>query len=103
LLLFQFVYFVADLPEQVGNGLIGIAPYAVQERVTRFGVQFDAGNTGAILPAVVLLFHQQVQLIQSIQYGVMLLLVVTERLAEADESQAAFVFDWIAHARDFSW
>jgi len=44
-----------------------------------------------------LLFHQQVKLIETVHYGAILLLVITERLAETNESKAAFVFNFVAH------
>jgi len=45
----------------------------------------------------VLFFHQQVQLVKAIQYGAVLLLIITEIFAKANEGNAAFVFDFVAH------
>jgi len=47
----------------------------------------------------VLLFHEQVQLVQTIQYGAILLLIIRERFTQTNESQATFVFDSITHDR----
>jgi hypothetical protein len=44
-----------------------------------------------------LLFHKQVKLVKAIHYGAILLLIITERFAKADEGKAAFVFNFVAH------
>ena len=57
----------------------------------------SVGLRRAILAAVVLLFHQQVQLIKAVQYCSILFLIITERLPETNEGKAAFVFYFVAH------
>jgi hypothetical protein len=69
----------------------------MHERVSRLCVQLDGSQARAVLSAVMLLFHQQVKLIESLEGGTLLLLVVGKRLAQADECQAAFMFYGIAH------
>ena len=59
----------------------GIAADAMEEGVTGFDVQLYRGDTCAVLPPVMLLFHEQVQLVEAVQYGAVLLQVIGERLA----------------------
>jgi hypothetical protein len=44
-----------------------------------------------------LFFHQQVKFVKPVHYGAVLLLIITERLSETNESKAAFVFNIVAH------
>ena len=97
LMFFYFINFITDLRKNICNRLQGTAAQALHKRITRFGIQFNGGNTGAVLATVMLLFHQQVQLVKAVQYCSVLLLVITERFAETNESNAAFVFNFVAH------
>src|SRR5690554_5617829 len=44
-----------------------IGSYPTNKPVSRFHIEFNIGYTGAILSAVVLLFHKQIQLIQAVK------------------------------------
>ena len=65
--------------------------------MARFGEEFDVGQSGSVLPPVVLLLHQDLHLVESVKRGAVLLQVEIQRLEQPDERDAAFVFDRIAH------
>ena len=69
----------------------------MHERIARLGMKFNSSDPGAVLATVVLLFHQEVQLVKSVQHCSILLLIITEWLSETNESKAAFVFYFVAH------
>ena len=69
LVLFQLGYFGTYFGKNVGNGLVGNAAHPVHKGVARFGIEFYRCKTGAILPTVVLFFHQQVQLVDAVHDG----------------------------------
>ncbi len=69
------------LREDIGDRLVVAAADAVQEGVAGFDIQFDGGYPCAILAAVVLFFHQQVQLVQAVEHGTVLLEVIRERFS----------------------
>ena len=81
MVLFEFIDFLADLLENIRDGLGGIAAETIHERIARFHVEFYGSNTGTVLSAVVLFFHQQVQLIEPPQHSIVLLMVIRERLS----------------------
>ena len=54
--------------------------------------------TGAILAAVVLLFHQQEELVQSPEAGAVAIVIICQRFAEPDCGDPAFVGEEVAHA-----
>ncbi len=65
-----------------------------------FDVQLDCGYSCPVLAAVMLFFHEQVQLVQAVENGPILLKIIGERLAEPDECQTAFMFYVIAHGTE---
>jgi hypothetical protein len=56
-------------------------------------MKFYRYHTRAILSAIVLLFHQEVQLIQPPKGRAILLLIIRKRFAQTDKSKSAFMFD----------
>ncbi len=68
LMLFPFGKVSVYPGKYVSNRLIGIASDAVQERVTGLNIQFDGRDAGSILATVMLLFHEQVELVQAVQH-----------------------------------
>ena len=97
MIFFEFLDLVAHFLKYVSYGLFFIAPDPVHEGVARFHVQFYGGDTRSILAAVVLLFHQQVELCKTPQNGPILLLVIRKRLSQPYECHTAFVFDRVTH------
>src|SRR4030095_5584859 len=73
---FNLVYFFANLPEDISNGLRSSTAYAMHEGITRFHLQFHSNHSGPVLTSIVLFFHQQVQLIQAPHDGAILLLII---------------------------
>jgi hypothetical protein len=65
--------------------------------MTGFYVQLYRCYAGSILASVVLLFHQEVQLIQAPHHGSILLKIIGEWLSQPDISQATFVLYFITH------
>lgn len=62
----------------------------------RFMIYFNVGDTCAILPPVVLFFHQDIHLVDGI-HGAILIDVVGKGFAQSNEGNAALVKDGIAH------
>ena len=63
MIFFEFINFFTNLLENIGNSLGRITTQPVHKGITRFHIELNRGNTGTILSAVMLLFHQQVQFI----------------------------------------
>ena len=97
MIFFQLTHLASDLLKNIGNGLRLIAAQPIHERITGLHIQLHGSDTGTILSAIVLLLHEEIQLIQSPQGRTVFLLVMGERFAQADKGQAAFVFDGITH------
>ncbi|MFO0874634.1 MAG: hypothetical protein U0575_11785 [Phycisphaerales bacterium] len=72
-------------------------PRAVDEGVARWHVELHDGDAGAVLAAVVLLLHQQVEAPQAPRHVVVHAPIMIERPAQPDEREAAFVMEWIGH------
>ena len=64
--------------------------------LTGFDVDLDIGNSCSVLPAVVLLFHEDVHPVHVI-HGTVFFDVVGERLSQADQGNPAFVKNLVAH------
>jgi hypothetical protein len=56
-------------------------------------IQFYVGYAGSVLTAVMLLFHQQIHLLGAPGWILVSVNIVLEWLFEADQCDAAFVFD----------
>src|SRR5258705_13475580 len=97
MIFFQFIYFFFYLLKNICDGLRGITAHAIHKRITRFYIQFYSSNAGAVLPTVMLFFHQQVELIKAPQHCAIFLMVIRERLPQADECKAKFVFYRVTH------
>lgn len=64
---FQFLYFAHYFGKDVGDGLVVAAAYAMEEGISWFGIQLDCGYSCPVLAPVMLFFHQEVQLVQTVQ------------------------------------
>ncbi len=76
-----------------------LMPLAVHELVARRNVQLHGSNTRAVLAAVVLLLHEEIQLIEAPEGGAVFLVIVGKGLAQPDVGEAAFVADGVTHCR----
>jgi hypothetical protein len=63
-------------------------------------VELSAANPDAIMATVVLLFHQQEQLLKAPKAGSITILIVFQRLPQADGGNATLVFQKIAHGKE---
>src|SRR6187402_15647 len=97
MIFFQFFYFLPYLLKDICDRLCSIAAHTIHKRVTRFHIQLYSGNTGAVLATVMLLFHQQVELVKPPHHCAIFLMVIRERLPQADECKATFVFYRVTH------
>ena len=84
---------LVHLIENLGDGRGASGTFAKHILVAGFGTQSHAGNARALLSAVVLLLHEEIEFVEGILRGAVFLLVVVERLAQAYHGHAAFVFE----------
>ena len=78
--------------EYLGDGSRAQGPFAEHVFLAGIGLQLDASQARAFLPPVVLLLHEEVELVQAIHPGAVLLFVVLQGFQEAYHGDAAFVF-----------
>ena len=77
--------------EDLGQALGADLTVTEEEGLAVLGADLDAADAGAVLAAVVLLLHQQEQLVEAVQRGAVLLLVPFQVLGQTDKGNAAFV------------
>jgi hypothetical protein len=75
------------------------AALAKHVRLASGHIEFHARHARAILPAVVLLFHQEKKLCEAPERRTVFFLVVSQRFFQADQGDAAFVGDFIGHGK----
>jgi hypothetical protein len=98
----DFLYLLKKGRKNVFNRGIGIGTQAVDVFVTGFKIKFDAGDPCSILPTVVLLLHEKMQLIHAIGDGAILCQIIFKRFQKAYQGYSAFMVDPVAHSeRDF--
>ena len=78
--------------EYLGDGTGAQGPLAEHVFLAGIGLQFHARQACAFLPPIVLLLHKEVELVQAVHPGTVLLFVVFKRFQEAYHGHAAFVF-----------
>ena len=64
-----------------------------EEFITWGGVELDDSQTSTFLTTVVLLLHQEIELIEAIHPGAVLLLIVGQGLTQANHRHATFVLE----------
>ena len=89
----------AEAGEEVVEGGLGAGALDLVERPAGGGVEADAGDAGAVLPAVVLFLEEEGELLVSVVGRAVLAGVVGEVAAEPEERHAAFVLDVVRHGR----
>ena len=77
-----------------GNGSRAQGTFAEHVFLAGIGGQLDTGQSGSLLSAVVLLLHQQIELVEPVHPRAILLLIIVERLEKAYHRHAAFMFQW---------
>ena len=88
-----------DLFEEILNGAGIHRAHARDVSLSWVDVEFDVGQPRAVLPAVVLLFHQQVHFVEPIEGRTVLVDVVLKGLFEAQHRNAALMLEKVAHGR----
>ena len=68
---------------------------------SRIRLQFDTSQTGSFLSAVMLFFHQQIQLIQAIHPGAILLLIIFQRFEQTNHCDTALMLQWFHNLQSF--
>ena len=86
-----------DASENILDRLPRIRTVTADVTRSRFRVKFYIHHTGAILSAVVLLFHQQIQLVDAVKSSAVFFLVIRKRLQQTNHRYAAFMMKKIAH------
>ena len=78
--------------EYLGNGVLALG--LLTEHILRASLvlQTDGGNTGTFLSAVVLLLHHQIQLVEPVGPRTVFLLVVVQRLQQANHRHTTLMF-----------
>ena len=77
--------------EDLGQALGADLTVAEEEGLAVLGADLDAADPGAVLAAVVLLLHQEEELVEAVQRGAILLLIPLQVLGQPDKGNAAFV------------
>ena len=99
LAVFNFAKSFVDLLEDFFNGRLAIGSFSADVSFTRCYVEFDVCHTGAVLPAIVLLFQQQIHFIESVERRPVLFEIIFEWFFEAKQGYPALVLDRIAHEK----
>ena len=85
------LHLLGNTTEYLGNGILALGFLAEHVLGTGFVVQVHAGYTGALLSAVVLFLHHQVQLVKTVGPATVFLLVVIQRFQQANHRHSALV------------
>ena len=78
--------------ENFSDGVGAFCPFAVHIFRADGRLHIDAGHAGALLATVVLLFHHQVKLVQTIARHTILIFIIGGRFEQANHRHAALVF-----------
>ena len=85
------LHLLGHATEYLGNGILALRLFAEHVLGSGLVVQVHAGYTGALLSAVVLFLHHQVQLVKTVGPGTVFLLVVIQRLQQANHRHSALM------------
>src|SRR5258708_37845241 len=94
-----FLVFFCNFFEKMSNRLGFDRTIATKESESWLLIDFYVGNTRAILPPIVLLLHEDVQLVHGISRPIFID-VIGEGLSQTNEGNSAFVKDVVAHIFD---
>lgn len=87
---------IENLLDRLGpNGTI-----AADIAVAWLHIELDIGYTCPILASVVLLLHEEIELVEAVKSGAVLLQVIIEGFPEPQEGDTAFVLDSVAHGME---
>ena len=77
--------------ENLRDRILALGLLAEHVFLARWRVEVHAGHARTLLTAVVLLLHHQIELVQSVAPRAVLLLVVAQRLQQADHRHTTFM------------
>ena len=77
--------------EDLGQALGADLTVAEEEGLAVLGADLDAADAGAVLAAIVLLLHQEEELVEAVQRRAVFLLIPLQVLGQPDKGNAAFV------------
>ena len=77
--------------EHLGDRVLAHRPLAEHVLLAHRRVQVDATHARAFLAAVVLLFHQQVELVQGVPFRAVFLFIIRQRFQQADHRHATLM------------
>ena len=83
---------LVDGSENFLDGVDALGSFAEEKFLAGVGVHFDAGETGALLPPVVLLLHHEIELVETVEAGSVLIAVIIKGFKQPHHGDAAFMF-----------
>ena len=75
----------------------GVGAKPIDKPSSWLQVELNASHPGTILSTVMLFFHQQIELLNTILPAAILLLVKTQRLEQPYECYSTFMLNLVAH------
>jgi len=94
----DLVLIVLQLPLENARQRIGLnTALARHICLPRIDIKLHTADTRAVLATIMLLLHQEKQLIKAIQRCAVFFLIVSQGLEETDHCDAAFVLKKVAH------
>ena len=82
------------LTEDFGYSVLALCTLTEHILMTRLSAQFDTSHTSTLLSTVVLLLHHQIEFVECVHPGAVLLLVILQWLEQSDHCYATFMFQW---------
>ena len=82
------------LAEYLRHGVLTLCTLTKHILMTRLSAQFDTSHTSTLLSTVVLFLHHQIEFVECVHPGAVLLLVILQWLEQSDHCYATFMFQW---------
>ena len=92
LLLCQVLETTVYRTEYFGNGTRTESTFTEHVFLARIGLQLHTRQPRGFLSSVVLLFHQQIELVQPVHPGTIFFLIIFQRLQQPNHCDTAFMF-----------
>ncbi len=88
-----FLKLVVGGGEDFADCIAALGTFAEEEFGTRVRLHLQCCKSGTFLTTVVLLLHQQIELVKTVHPGSVLFLIVLQWLEQTNQRNATFVFD----------
>ena len=82
------------LAEDFGHGVLALRTLTKHILMSWLSALFDTSHTSTLLSTVVLLLHHQIELVECVHPGAVLLLVILQWLEQSDHCHATLMFQW---------